>query len=193
MDESRFYKAERQKVFLQDIHAAGWIFDLGGGGEGIIGQMCGTSVISIDRNKQELVEAKGQALKIVMDAKDLQFLDETFDTATAFFFFMFTLPPNRGRIFNEIYRVLRPGARLLVWDGTIPPFPGGEKEIYIIPLTVILPNGKEIETGYGAPWADFAQSKEDFLRMANDSGFELVCQETNNDLFFLEFRKPVKL
>jgi len=41
-----------------------------------------------------------------MDAKDLQFLDETFETATAFYMFMYVPMENRKEIFEEIYRVL---------------------------------------------------------------------------------------
>ena len=167
----RLHRLERQYLTLEPIERPGWILDMGGGGEGVIGQLCGERVVAIDRLRQELEEAPGNALKIVMDAKDLQFLDNTFQTVTAFFFFMFTLPENRSLIFKEIYRVLRPGGVLLLWDLTIPPYPGGEQDIFACPLSVRLPDGSEIETGYGCPWPGHAQTAADFLRIASEAGF----------------------
>jgi len=44
--------------------------DIGGGGEGVIGQMKGKQVIAIDPNRRELEEAADGPLKIVMDARE---------------------------------------------------------------------------------------------------------------------------
>ena len=185
----RYHRIQPQTVTLPPIETPGWILDLGGGGEGVIGQLCGERVVAIDRLRQELEEAPGSSLKMMMDAKDLQFLDDTFQTATAFFFFMFTLPENRALIFKEIYRVLRPGGSLLLWEITIPPYPGGEQDIFVFPLTVHLPGGKEIETGYGCPWPGCAQTLADYLRLAAEAGLTTrACQE-NGDHFYLELSK----
>ena len=67
----------------------GWVLDIGGGGEGIIGILKGNQVIAIDHRKRELEETTNEALKIVMDARELKFLDESFWTATAFFTFLY--------------------------------------------------------------------------------------------------------
>jgi hypothetical protein len=45
-------------------------------------------VIAIGGRMDELEETKNDALKIVMDMKELNFLDRTFSTVTAFFTFM---------------------------------------------------------------------------------------------------------
>jgi ubiquinone/menaquinone biosynthesis C-methylase UbiE len=177
----RYHIIEQQIVTLQRIDAPGWILDVGGGGEGVIGQMYGERVVAIDRLRYELEDAPGSPLKIVMDAKDLQFLDNTFQTATAFFFFMFAMPEDRVDIFKEIYRVLRPGGKLLLWELVIPPFPGGEKDRFIMPLRVVLPNEEIIETGYGRPWPDCQQAVDDYVRMAGEAGFTIkTCQETGS-------------
>jgi hypothetical protein len=63
----------------------GFILDIGGGGEGVIGQLKGKDVVAIDFKEEELLEAADGPLKIIMDAKDLKFLDESFPTVTAFF------------------------------------------------------------------------------------------------------------
>jgi len=174
---------------LKPVETPGWILDLGGGGEGVIGQLCAERVVSIDRMRQELESASGDALKIIMDAMDLQFLDHTFSTATAFFFFMFTLPQKRGKIFGEIFRVLRPGGKLLIWEITIPPFPGGEEELFVFPLTVNLPDGRKIETGYGCPWPGYNQSVEDYVRMAGKAGFTIKSSQVSNCTFYMELMR----
>ena len=78
MDEKRLHRIEQQYVDISDIELAGRILDIGGGGEGIIGQLKGEMVISIDPDKAELEEAPCSSIKIVMSAEDLKFVDETF-------------------------------------------------------------------------------------------------------------------
>jgi len=172
-------------IHLSPIEDPGWILDIGGGGEGVIGQLCGERVISIDRSRQELADAPGAALKIVMDAADLQFLDHCFQTATAFFFFMFTDPQERLGILTEIHRVLKPDGRLLLWDVTIPPYPGGGQDIFVIPLSVHLPDGRQIETGYGCLWEGHAQKLEDFTALALEAGFQVETSEQSGSTFRL--------
>ena len=86
--EERHYLYEKQVVVVEDFASTGHILDIGGGGEGIIGLLKGQDVIAIDIRRRELEEAAEGALKIVMDARDLQFLDGAFSTATAFFSLM---------------------------------------------------------------------------------------------------------
>ncbi|MFC1879420.1 class I SAM-dependent methyltransferase [Chloroflexota bacterium] len=85
----RFFLFEQQKVKVHDFESSGHILDIGGGGEGIIGILKGEKVIAIDPRKRELEEAADGPLKIVMDARDLFFLDSTFNTVTAFFTLMY--------------------------------------------------------------------------------------------------------
>ena len=87
-DPSRICRLDLQEVVVADFPASGLILDIGGGGEGIIGRLKGDQVVAIDRIKREL-ERRRWSLKIVMNAGDLQFLDASFATATAFFSLMF--------------------------------------------------------------------------------------------------------
>ena len=104
------------EVVLPDFPADGLILDIGGGGEGVIGQLKGRQVVAIDLLKQELDEAPGQPLlKIVMDARELKFTDASFSTATVFFTFMYIAPADHEKVFRELYRVLRPGGTAFVW------------------------------------------------------------------------------
>jgi len=151
--------------------------------------LCGERVVAIDRMKRELAEAPGGGLKIVMDARDLQFLDDTFATATAFFFFMFTLPENRAQIFKEIHRVLRPGGKLLLWEISIPPKAQDGEDIFMFPLTVSLPDGRKIETGYGCPWLGYHQTVEETCRLAEEAGLTRAAVQVSEPLFFMEWVK----
>jgi len=187
--ERRYHIIDRQKVSLTAIERPGWILDLGGGGEGVIGHLCGERVVSIDLQRRKLEEMHNSALKIVMDAQDLQFLDNTFETATAFFFFTYTSPQNRAVIFKEAYRVLRPGGSLLIWDQQIPPYPGGEQDVYVLLLTIAMPDGREIQAGYGCPWPDHAQSAEDYVRWAAQAGFTVKNCQASGALFQMELVK----
>ena len=71
--KEKSYDAGLHKVDLSQVTLNGRILDIGGGGEGIIAQFKGESVVAIDPNKKELEEAPSKGdLKIVMDAKDLK-------------------------------------------------------------------------------------------------------------------------
>ena len=114
--QEQMHRFPPQVVELGSIEADGWILALGGGGESVIGQLEGRRVVAIDISRRELEDAPGDALKIVMDARDLQFLDETFDVAASFFTLMYIDGADHRSVFDEVHRVLRPGGRLLIWD-----------------------------------------------------------------------------
>ena len=87
--EKRFYIFPQVEIDIDDFDHEGYILDIGGSGEGVIGQLKGKDVIAVDISKEELEEAPEGPLNIVMDARDLQFLDESFSTVTAFFAMMY--------------------------------------------------------------------------------------------------------
>jgi hypothetical protein len=59
-----------QTVTLQDLGVDGYVLVVGGGGEGVIGQLQGDRVVAIDRRRAEMEEAPPGGLKIVMDATE---------------------------------------------------------------------------------------------------------------------------
>lgn len=177
------------EVTVPDFPAQGLILDIGGGGEGVIGQLKGKQVVAVDLSKRELEEAPGDPLvKIVMDARDLKFLDASFDTVTVFFTFMYITPADHAKVFEEIRRVLRPGGRLLIWDVVFPER-SDERQLYVMfPLRTTLP-ARTIQTGYGVKFAE-GQGPDHFLELAGQAGLELVTRQSTNGWFSLELKKP---
>ncbi len=179
---------ERLEVILPDFAAQGLILDIGGGGEGVISQLKGRQVVAIDLIRKELEDAPGSPLlKIVMDARDLKFLDGSFPTVTAFFTFMYINPEDHARVLQELYRVLQPGGRLLIWDVVFPK-KTDERRLYVhYPLHIRLP-AREINTGYGVRFAE-GQGESHFGDLASKTGFHPVSRKLETGWFFLEFRK----
>lgn len=50
--EERFFLFEQQEVTVPNFESIGYILDVGGGGEGIIGILKGEKVIAIDARKE---------------------------------------------------------------------------------------------------------------------------------------------
>jgi len=184
----RVFVFEKQEVVVNDFKTEGFILDIGGGGEGIIGQLKGSQVIAIDLIKKELEDAPPGPLKIVMDARSLGFLDNTFNTATIFFTFMYIKSSDHEKVFQEVYRVVTPGGRLLIWDVIFPGEKEKGKDYVLFPLSVRLPN-KTVNTGYGVRWPEQEQGLPYYLELAQKTGFKVISQNKQNAWFFLELQK----
>jgi ubiquinone/menaquinone biosynthesis C-methylase UbiE len=189
ISEARLHFFERQDIALDHIATRGYILDIGGGGEGIIGQLEGERTIAIDASQRELIEAPDGPLKIVMDATDLHFLDDTFEVVTAFFTLMYIPGVKHTQVFAEMFRVLAPGGRCLLWDVVCPPRTDPEKDILVLPLTVKLPDTR-VSTGYGAHWPEAGRGIEHYVTLAKATGFERVAQSIQGNVIILELQKP---
>lgn len=179
-----------QEIDLTNIKLNGRILDIGGGGEGVIGQLKGSNVIAIDLRKSELEESieRGdkESLKIIMDAKELKFLDNTFDTITAFFSLMYIPKNDHEQIFKEIYRTLKVDGEFLLWDLIIPKNTK-KKHIFVIPIKIQIKD-KKIITGYGTRW-NKEQNLQYFIDLISKVGFTIGYQKQEGEYFFLRFQK----
>jgi SAM-dependent methyltransferase len=188
--EAEIWRAPHLSITLDNFPAKGLILDIGGGGAGVIGQLKGQQVIAIDIMKRELVDApSGPLVKIVMDARELQFLDDTFPTATVFFTFMYIAPADHEQVLRELHRVLAPGGRVLIWDPVFPRIEDPQKRYALFLLTISMPD-RLIKPGYVTYLPPGGQGLPHFEALAAKTGFIVVTKKPSQDWFFLELIKP---
>ena len=186
--QDRHVRLELQNVVVEDFKAEGYILDIGGGGEGVIGQMKGLQVIAIDISQRELEEAPSGGLKLVIDARNLTFLDASFNTVTSFFTFMYINGRDQEKVFREVFRVLKSQGRFLIWEVVAPQKVSGEENGYIVPLKIRLPD-REIQTGYGAQKPEIVHDLDYYIQLAVKTGFKVVTMNQTDLTFSLELEK----
>ena len=186
--KEKAYNVGLHRVDLSAVALNGKILDIGGGGQGIIGQFKGESVVAIDPNQNELEDSPSKDdLKIVMDAKELKFLDNSFDTATSFFTLMYIPREDHITIFEEIYRVLKKDGEFAIWDAIIPNKGEDDRSVFFISLEVKIGDNK-IETGYGVSWNKELNTKY-LSNLSEKIGFELLESKDEKNTFYVRFRK----
>ena len=162
----------------------GRILDIGGGGEGIIGRLYTNQVVAIDIRQSELDEAPMGFEKILMDATDLKFNDNSFDHVTSFYTLMFMDSEDQKSAVLEATRVLKNHGELHIWDCDIL---SAYPEPFCVDVSVQLPD-KYISTTYGVGKMD-SQDENSIVEMCLNSGLILVAKKYSKCGFYLCFRK----
>lgn len=189
MTEDDIFFPNQVELEIHSFPADGYVLDIGGGGEGVIGKLEGLRVVAIDCREDELVEAPEGPLKLVMDARNLQFLDGTFVTATAFFSLMyFDEEADLQAALAEAFRVLKPEGSLHIWDVDTSALPESNKPLFAVRLRYIV-NGMAYETAYGRPWPTQKRDQQYYRDLAGAVGFAHVDTKILGHTFYSKFRK----
>ncbi len=162
----------------------GKILDIGGGGEGVIGRLYTDQVIAIDIRQEELDEAPTRFEKILMDATDLKFKDNSFDHVTSFYTLMFMDTEDQKSAILEATRVLKKHGELHIWDCDIL---SAYPEPFCVNVSVRLPN-EHISTTYGIGKMG-SQDENGIIEMCLQSGLILAAKKHSKCGFYLCFRK----
>ncbi len=184
LDKNRIIETELQHIIIEKNDFIGKILDVGGGGEGIMGKVYGEQAVCIDKLQDELDETKNEAEKIVMDACDLKFDDESFERISFFYTLMYMDNNHKAKALNEAYRVLNKNGHLEIWDTPIPEYNGGTKDVFITHLEVDIPD-ETIKTAYGVGIKDKKQSYESISYILSSFGLKIVNKSLAKNAFYI--------
>lgn len=173
---------DMQIVLNKELH--GSILDIGGGGEGFIGQVYREQVVSIDNSQEELDEAPDGFQKILMDATDLQYENGRFDNVTFFYSLMYMTVEDQAKAITEAARVLKHGGHLVIWDCEIS---SAYPDPFCVDIDVSI-DGRRHHTTYGIVKKD-AQSRASIAQLCTDAGLRFVKSDTDNGHFYLKYDK----
>lgn len=163
----------------------GSILDIGGGGEGIIGQVYQGQVTAIDNRQDELDEAPTGFKKVLMDASQMTFDNESFDNVTAFYSLMYMEKTIQVDAIMEAARVLRTNGELHIWDAEIE---SAYPNPYVTDLDIDA-NGKHVHTSYGIIKDDAKQNAEFFVDICKKAKLHILeCKKTDKH-FYIRLEK----
>jgi ubiquinone/menaquinone biosynthesis C-methylase UbiE len=166
------------------------ILDLGGGGAGVIGQLYQNKVTAVDLRQSELDDTPNGPVKICADARDLPFENHTFQSVTAFYFFMYVNPEDFSKVIREAYRTLVSNGSFYIWDSVIPKREMHRESLFAVPILVTLPK-KTIQTAYGVKWENHFLDTSMLSNLLEEVGFEIKQRKINHSAFYIECRKRV--
>lgn len=179
-----YYSLNDQFVTLKPLNNSRRVLDICLGGESIISRVVSGEGVVISPDEEILKAADSKSLKVLMNPANMTFFPESFDVVTCFFSFLY-LSKYRP-VFVHINRVIERWGRLLIWDCTVPKRIS-HKTFFAIPL--IVDTGLEtIRTVHVIRW-NKEQSIGLFKKIARETGFKIVTQETYDQVFHLELIK----
>jgi ubiquinone/menaquinone biosynthesis C-methylase UbiE len=184
IDEKRIIETKLQKITVERRDFSGKIIDIGGGGEGIVGMLYGKQAISIDKRQDELDEAENDAQKIVMDACNLEFEDESFDAEAFFYSLMYMNSEEKTKALSEAIRVLKHDGILEIWDTEIPQYDGGEKDVFLTHLDINV-SDKSVKTSYGVGLDGKRQTFLEIKSAIESIGVKIIDSKKAGSSFYI--------
>jgi len=172
----------KQRIMIREI-PNGRVVDIGGGGEGVIGQVGGARVVAIDKLRSEINEAQGKAPDVswlVADATEMPFDNQSFDHATAFFSCMYMKEEVKAKVFRETRRVLKKSGEFWIWDANISP----KSHNFAIRVAVHLQGTQKINTTYGVK--SKVQSVTSIVHQLREAGFDPQVITNHKHWFFIK-------
>ncbi len=162
----------------------GSILDIGGGGEAVIGQVYGDKVTAVDNRQEELDEAPNCCTKLLMDAEELLFVDDSFDNVTFFYTLMYMTKETQKKAICEAARVLKVGGTMCIWDCTIQ---SAYPDPFVIDMDIQLAE-KKIHTSYGIVKLD-TQSSDSVTQFLKNAGLDIVSLKEDDGQFIITCKK----
>jgi hypothetical protein len=104
---------------------------------------------------------------------------------------MYMKPEVQKKVFAEAYRVMKPGARWLVWEAVIPPALENDTRGPAFRFTFHLPKEK-VQTGYGTLWPEQPLDVSYYRALAQATGFRVANVKEQGGGFrtlFMELKK----
>jgi ubiquinone/menaquinone biosynthesis C-methylase UbiE len=172
----------KQHIMIKEL-PEGRMIDIGGGGEGVIGQADGARVVAIDKLLSEINEAKGKAPEVswlVADAIQMPFDNQSFDHATAFFCCMYMTEEGKAKVFKETRRVLKMGSEFWIWDANI----SSRSKAFAIRITANLQGTHQVNTTYGVKTK--VQSMTSILHQLREARFDPHVITNHKHWFFIK-------
>ena len=163
----------------------GSILDIGGGGEGIIGRLYKSAVTAIDNVQEELDEAPDCCKKLLMDAAELHFDNESFDNVTFFYSLMYMDTETKEKALKEACRVLKKGGRLIIWDSVIT---SAYPKAFLAELEIEF-SGETVHTEYGIIGTGVEQDAEMLIKFCEENKMKMFEHEKYAEGFKLGFIK----
>ncbi len=179
----------KRHILMQEI-PAGRMLDIGGGGEGVIAQAGGASVIAIDKYMSEISEARGKAPNaawMVADGTRLPYVNNSIDHATAFFSCMYMPNDVKERVFRETRRVIKLNGEFWIWDVPMT----AKSDVFAFRMQVEALESHTIRTIYGVKARD--QSAATICDQLQAAGFETDLITNNKDWFFIKAKNILGL
>lgn len=186
--KERYVETTLQKIKVENEFDGKVILDIGGGGEGIIGALYGNKVISIDIREDELLETNNDAIKCVMDGRELMFTNNNFDVVTLFYSLMYMNQDTQKEVLEEACRVLKIGGEIAIWDINVPSYSDDGKDIFVAQLEVEL-SIKKITTGYGVGLYERSHTKKNIMKILEKLGMSKVLESDNDLSYRLIYKK----